>query len=88
MQLHPAVAFGAALAGAALSGLIGAFMALPAAAVIQSTVSTYLKRHEVVDTELTRGDEAGLEAAKQKADEEAGSKRWFTRFSTRTREGG
>lgn len=88
MQLHPAVAFGAALAGAALSGLIGAFMALPAAAVIQSTVSTYLKRHEVVDTELTRGDEAGLEEAEQKADEDAGSRRWFSRFSIRTRAGG
>jgi len=56
MQLHPAVAFGAALAGGAISGLIGAFMALPAAAVIQATVSTYLKRHEVVETELTRQD--------------------------------
>jgi hypothetical protein len=32
-------------------------MALPAAAVIQSTVSTYLKRHEVLETELTREDE-------------------------------
>jgi predicted PurR-regulated permease PerM len=56
MQLHPAVAFGAALAGGAISGLIGAFMALPAAAVIQATVSTYLKRHEVVESELTRED--------------------------------
>jgi predicted PurR-regulated permease PerM len=56
MQLHPAVAFGAALAGGSISGLIGAFMALPAAAVIQATVSSYLTRHEVVDTELTRED--------------------------------
>jgi predicted PurR-regulated permease PerM len=58
MQLHPAVAFGAALAGGAINGLLGAFMALPAAAVIQATVSTYLTRHEVVETELTREDEA------------------------------
>jgi hypothetical protein len=88
MQLHPAVAFGAALAGAAMSGLIGAFMALPAAAVIQSTVSTYLKRHEVVDTQLTREDEAELEEALQKAEgKAAGSKRWFNRFSIRTRDG-
>jgi hypothetical protein len=50
------VAFGAALAGGSIGGLLGAFMALPAAAVIQSTVSTYLKRHEVVETELTRED--------------------------------
>ena len=36
-------------------------MALPAAAVIQATVSTYLKRHEVVETELTREDEEEVE---------------------------
>ncbi|MEX2421751.1 MAG: AI-2E family transporter [Actinomycetota bacterium] len=61
MQLHPAVAFGAALAGGAVSGLIGAFMAHPAAAVIQATVSTYLKHHEVVETELTKQDEPTVE---------------------------
>jgi predicted PurR-regulated permease PerM len=56
MQLHPAVAFAAALAGGSINGLIGAFMALPAAAVIQATVSTYLTRHEVVESDLTRED--------------------------------
>ena len=65
MQLHPAVAFGAALAGGSISGLIGAFMALPAAAVIQATVSTYLKRHEVVETELTRDEEEEVEAKEE-----------------------
>jgi hypothetical protein len=41
-------------------------MALPAAAVIQSTVSTYLKRHEVLETDLTREDEGeGDEASPQ-----------------------
>ncbi len=54
MRLHPAVAFFAALAGASLSGVVGAFLALPAAAIIQATVSTYVTRHEVLDTELTR----------------------------------
>jgi predicted PurR-regulated permease PerM len=54
MQLHPAIAFGAALAGGLISGLLGAFMALPAAAVIQATVSSYLTRHEVLETDLTR----------------------------------
>jgi predicted PurR-regulated permease PerM len=57
MQLHPAVAFFAALAGGAFGGLIGAFLALPAAAIIQATVSTYLTRHEVVESELTREEE-------------------------------
>jgi predicted PurR-regulated permease PerM len=54
MALHPAVAFLAALTGGMLSGLLGAFMALPAAAIIQATISTYLTRHEVIDSELTR----------------------------------
>jgi predicted PurR-regulated permease PerM len=63
MQLHPAVAFGAALAGGSVGGLLGAFMALPAAAVIQATVSTYLTRHEVIETELTREDETPISPA-------------------------
>ncbi|HEX7463344.1 MAG TPA: AI-2E family transporter [Actinomycetota bacterium] len=58
MQLHPAIAFFAALAGASVSGVLGAFMALPAAAVIQATVSSYVTRHDVVETELTRETEA------------------------------
>jgi predicted PurR-regulated permease PerM len=56
MQLHPAVAFFAVLAGGAFGGVIGALLALPAAAIIQATVSTYLTRHEVVESELTRHD--------------------------------
>jgi predicted PurR-regulated permease PerM len=77
MQLHPAVAFGAALAGGSISGLIGAFLALPAAAVIQATVSTYLKRHEVVETALTREDEEEIEEREQamKAAEEGSERR-------------
>jgi predicted PurR-regulated permease PerM len=90
MQLHPAVAFGAALAGGSISGLIGAFMALPAAAVIQATVSTYLKRHEVVETELTREDEEEIQEREQalKAATEEGEGRSngiFGRFSARLR---
>ncbi len=54
MQLHPAVAFAAAIAGGSLMGAIGAFLALPAAAIVQAGLSTYLTRHEVLDSELTR----------------------------------
>lgn len=54
MQLHPAVAFGAAIAGGSLMGAIGAFLALPAAAIVQAGLSTYLTRHEVLESELTR----------------------------------
>jgi predicted PurR-regulated permease PerM len=90
MQLHPAVAFGAALAGGSISGLIGAFMALPAAAVIQATVSTYLKRHEVVETELTREDEEEIEAREQAmkaATDEDTKDGILGRFSARLRRG-
>jgi predicted PurR-regulated permease PerM len=54
MSLHPAVAFGAAIAGAGIGGLAGAFFSIPVVAVAQAFVSTYLERHEVVADELTR----------------------------------
>ncbi len=53
MQLHPALAFGAALAGAALLGGIGAILALPAAAMIQALSSEWGDRHQVIKSELT-----------------------------------
>lgn len=49
MQLHPAIAIGAAIAGGTLYGPIGAFLALPAAAILQVVVGSYLTRHEVID---------------------------------------
>ena len=86
MQLHPAVAFGAALAGGSISGLIGAFMALPAAAVIQATVSTYLKRHEVTrdEEEEVEAKEEALTAASEE-DTERRSTGLLGRFSGRLR---
>jgi predicted PurR-regulated permease PerM len=53
MALHPAVAFGAVIAGGAVMGPIGALLALPAAASVQALVSTYLHRYEVVASPLT-----------------------------------
>ncbi len=51
MDVHPAVAFGAVLAGAGVLGVVGALLALPAAAVFQAFVSTYMDerglRHEI-----------------------------------------
>ena len=38
MQLHPAVAFAAALVGGAIGGILTAFLALPVAAVIQAAI--------------------------------------------------
>jgi predicted PurR-regulated permease PerM len=55
MDLHPAVAFGTVIGGAALFGPVGALLALPAAAVLQAIGSTYFHRHDVIDTHITRG---------------------------------
>jgi predicted PurR-regulated permease PerM len=52
MALHPAVAFGAAIVGGTLMGAAGAVMALPVAATVQAFVSTYLERHQLVESEL------------------------------------
>lgn len=53
MELHPAVAFGAALGGASLLGAVGAILALPAAAMFQALASEWGTRYDVVDTQLT-----------------------------------
>jgi predicted PurR-regulated permease PerM len=48
MSLNGGVAFGAALAGGAIAGPMGAFMALPAAALITAFISNWVKHYEVV----------------------------------------
>ena len=63
MELHPAVAFGAAFAGGSLLGVPGALMALPVAATVQAMVGAYLHRHEVVDSPLTVDTKGAAEEA-------------------------
>ena len=53
MALHPAVAFGAVIAGGAIAGPIGALLALPAAASIQALITLFAHRYEVVSGPLT-----------------------------------
>ena len=48
MTLNGGVAFGAALAGGAIAGPMGAFTALPVAALISSFISNYYAANEVV----------------------------------------
>ena len=48
MQLHPAVAIGSAIAGGSLYGPVGAFLALPAAAILQVIMSSAFQRHDVI----------------------------------------
>ncbi|HEX3089082.1 MAG TPA: AI-2E family transporter [Ilumatobacteraceae bacterium] len=53
MDLHPAVAFGSAIAGGAILGAVGAILAIPAAAMAQAVISNFGERHEVIDSHLT-----------------------------------
>ena len=53
MELHAALAFGSAIAGAAVLGPVGAVLALPAAAMIQAIASEWGTRHEVIQSPLT-----------------------------------
>jgi predicted PurR-regulated permease PerM len=53
MEIHPAVAFGSALGGAALLGGVGAILALPTAAMFQALASSWGQRHEVLEDPLT-----------------------------------
>lgn len=53
LDLHPALAFGGALAGVAALGFVGALIALPFVAMVQALVSTWGERHPVVEGPLT-----------------------------------
>jgi hypothetical protein len=60
-------------------------MALPAAAVIQSTISTYLKRHEVVETQLTREDAVVIEERNGADADQTTEEGMFGRITARLR---
>lgn len=55
MQLAPAAAVISLLIGGAVFGPLGAFLALPAAAVIQSVATAFFPRHTVVESAAIRG---------------------------------
>ena len=48
MEIHPAVSFGAAIAGAALLGPVGAILALPVAAMAVALSAASGERHELI----------------------------------------
>jgi predicted PurR-regulated permease PerM len=76
MELHPAVAFGSALAGAAILGAVGAVLALPVAAMVQALLSELGARHQVVDNELTFVPTKRMRAWRPRPD---GSPMWMVR---------
>ena len=63
MELHPAVAFGAALAGIELLGVAGAILALPAAAMMQAIAGEWGERYEVIENRLTELTAPGRRAS-------------------------
>jgi predicted PurR-regulated permease PerM len=57
MDVHPAVALGAVIAGAAIWGPIGALIGIPIAAVALAILDTFSKRHELLPELADLGDE-------------------------------
>jgi len=55
VSIHPAVAFGAVIVGAALFGPMGALVSIPIVAAIEAVAETYGRRYELV------GEEPGAE---------------------------
>ena len=68
MELNAALAFGSALAGGALFGPMGAFMALPVAALIYSFIKNYRHGHEVVYRSAYADDDQAPPAAEAGAE--------------------
>ncbi|UGT39311.1 AI-2E family transporter [Nocardia yamanashiensis] len=54
LDMHPAVAFGAVLAGAALFGATGALLAIPVTATAQAFIGAYIRRYEVVPPDVAK----------------------------------
>ena len=68
MELNAGLAFGSALAGGALFGPMGAFMALPVAALICSFIKNYRNGHEVVYRSTYAEDDPSPPAAENGAE--------------------
>ncbi len=82
MQLHPAVAFVAAMIGGALGGASAAFVALPVAAIFQAFGSTFLTRYEVVSSALTQDQpDAAVEGQRDEENQEPPLKRLWISIS-------
>ncbi|NDU76625.1 AI-2E family transporter [Actinomadura sp. DSM 109109] len=56
LDMHPAVAFGLILAGAAVAGPVGVLLAIPLGASLQAFVGAYVRRYEVEEHPLTEPD--------------------------------
>lgn len=71
MELNGGVAFGAALAGGAIAGPMGAFMALPVAALITSFLSHYRTPKEVMYQSIYDSDDDTEDGVSEDSEEAA-----------------
>jgi predicted PurR-regulated permease PerM len=53
LDMHPAVAFAAVIGGASVLGGVGALLAIPVTAIVQTFVGSYIRRYEVEEHSLT-----------------------------------
>ncbi|WP_017601524.1 AI-2E family transporter [Nocardiopsis lucentensis] len=67
LDMHPAVAFGSVLAGAAVLGAPGALLALPMGASLQTFLSIYIRRYKVEEHPLLSAAEAEDEGNEEPA---------------------
>ena len=75
LEIHPAVAFGSVIVGSALFGAIGALLAIPVVATVQSVITVYGRRYELVaefGADAGASDLERVEAAMRAADEDSG----------------
>ena len=82
MDIHPAVAFGSVIAGGGILGGVGTLLALPAAAIIQAFVSSFVHRHDIIDSDLA---EVALSGAMpvEDGDVDDPESKWINRVSER-----
>ena len=62
LDMHPAVAFGAVLAGVAILGAPGALLALPIGASLQAFLGVYIRRYEVAEHPLLSAEQKPVAA--------------------------
>ena len=63
VDVHPAVAFGSVLMGAALFGVAGAFLAVPVSAMLLALLDIYTNRYELESERSSDGERAPPDAS-------------------------
>lgn len=79
MEIHPAIAFGSAIAGGALLGPVGAILGLPVAAMAVALASAAGDRHELIDNPLMHVPEKTKRRERKAHDMSKGEHRRFRR---------